>query len=183
MVPNAISINRSTSCSQSESVAQACADSPRLSMSASQAHSAATPTASSAQSAKQTPAQVRTRARGRSSMVRSMPGARLMPELASVLAVAPDSLRHMIDPRILRDEPDRVRAAQAKRGLSDEVVDRALSADAARRAAIAAFESKRAEQKQLGKQVAQAQGEEKQQLLTRTKTLAAEVKQAEAAQV
>ena len=39
----------------------------------------------------------------------------------------------MIDPRILRDEPDRVRAAQAKRGLSADVVDRALSADSARR--------------------------------------------------
>lgn len=88
----------------------------------------------------------------------------------------------MIDPRILRDDPDRVRAAQAKRGLSDEVVDRALSADAARRAAIAEFEAKRAEQKQLGKQVAQAQGEEKQELLTRTKALSAEVKALEAAQ-
>jgi seryl-tRNA synthetase len=88
----------------------------------------------------------------------------------------------MIDPRILRDEPDRVRAAQAKRGLSDEVVDRALSADAARRSAIVAFESKRAEQKQLGKQVARAQGEEKQDLLARTKALAAEVKELEAAQ-
>jgi len=88
----------------------------------------------------------------------------------------------MIDPRILRDEPDRVRAAQAKRGLSDDVVDRALAADSARRAAIADFEAKRAEQKQLGKQVAQAQGEEKQELLARTKALAAEVKAAEAAQ-
>ena len=88
----------------------------------------------------------------------------------------------MIDPRILREEPDRVRAAQAKRGLSDEVVDRALSADRARRAAIAAYEQRRAEQKQLGKQVAQAQGEEKQELLARTKALAAEVKELEAAQ-
>ncbi|GAB3200856.1 serine--tRNA ligase [Nocardioides hungaricus] len=88
----------------------------------------------------------------------------------------------MIDPRILRDDPDRVRAAQAKRGLSGEVVDRALSADVARRAAIAGFEAKRAEQKQLGKQVAQAQGEERQELLARTKALAAEVKEAEAAQ-
>jgi seryl-tRNA synthetase len=87
----------------------------------------------------------------------------------------------MIDPRILRDEPDRVRAAQAKRGLSDEVVDRALSADADRRAAIATYESKRAEQKQLGAQIPSAQGEERQQLLAQTKTLAAEVKQAEAA--
>jgi seryl-tRNA synthetase len=52
----------------------------------------------------------------------------------------------MIDPRLLRDDPDRVRAAQAKRGLSSDVVDRALSADDARRTAIAAFESLRAEQ-------------------------------------
>ncbi|CUR55653.1 Seryl-tRNA synthetase [metagenome] len=89
----------------------------------------------------------------------------------------------MIDPRIIREEPDRVRAAMAKRGLSDEVVDRALKSDATRRAAIAAFEAKRGEQKQLGKLIPQAQGEEKQALLVRTKTLSAEVKAAEAAQV
>ena len=51
----------------------------------------------------------------------------------------------MIDPRLLRDDPDRVRAAQAKRGLSADVVDRALEADSARRQAIADFESRRAE--------------------------------------
>jgi seryl-tRNA synthetase len=83
---------------------------------------------------------------------------------------------------VLRDDPDRVRAAQAKRGLSDDVVDRALAADTARRAAIASFEAKRAEQKQLGKLIPQASGEEKQALLAQTKTLAAEVKEAEAAQ-
>ena len=88
----------------------------------------------------------------------------------------------MIDPRVLRDDPARVRAAQAKRGLSDEVVDRALAADTARRQAIVEFETKRAEQKQLGKLIPQAQGDEKQSLLARTKTLAAEVKAAEAAQ-
>ncbi|MEJ7833392.1 MAG: serine--tRNA ligase [Nocardioides sp.] len=92
----------------------------------------------------------------------------------------------MIDPRILRDDPDRVRAAQAKRGLSDEVVDRALAADSARRAAIATYEAKRAEQKKLGKLIAgldkEAQGDEKQALLAQTKTLAAEVKAAEAEQ-
>ena len=87
----------------------------------------------------------------------------------------------MIDPRVLRDDPDRVRAAQAKRGLSDDVVDTALAADAARRTAIADFEAKRGEQKTLGKQVAQAQGDEKQELLTRTKALSADVKAAEAA--
>ncbi len=88
----------------------------------------------------------------------------------------------MIDPRILRDQPDRVRAAQAKRGLSDAVVDEALAADEQRRRAIGEFEAKRAEQKTLGKQIPQAQGDEKQALLARTKDLAAEVKAAEAAQ-
>jgi len=88
----------------------------------------------------------------------------------------------MIDPRILRDDPDRVRAAQAKRGLSDDVVDRALAADEARRAAIVDFEAKRGEQKQLGKLIPKAQGDEKADLLARTKTLAADVKAAEAAQ-
>jgi seryl-tRNA synthetase len=88
----------------------------------------------------------------------------------------------MIDPRVLRDEPDRVRAAQAKRGLSDDVVDRALSADKARRRAIADFERLRAEQKELGKLIPQASGDEKADLLARTKSLAADVKAAEAAQ-
>ncbi|MEZ0577317.1 serine--tRNA ligase [Nocardioides sp. MH1] len=87
----------------------------------------------------------------------------------------------MIDPRTLRDEPDRVRAAQAKRGLSDDVVDRGLAADAARRAAIADFEAKRAEQKSLGALIPKASPEERQDLLARTKSLAVEVKAAEAA--
>src|SRR3546814_18521869 len=86
----------------------------------------------------------------------------------------------MIDPRILRDEPDRVRAAQAKRGLSDEVVDRALAADEGRRRSIVEFEEKRAEQKKLGKLIPKAAPEEKADLLARTKVLAADVKAAEA---
>jgi seryl-tRNA synthetase len=88
----------------------------------------------------------------------------------------------MIDARLLREEPDRVRAAQAKRGLSDEVVDRAISADATRRSAIAEFERLRAEQKSLGKQIPQAGPEEKAALLEQTKELATRVKAAEAAQ-
>ena len=67
----------------------------------------------------------------------------------------------MIDARLLRDDPDRIRAAQVKRGLAPDVVDRALAADESRRSAIATFEAKRAEQKALGKKVAQAQGAEK----------------------
>jgi seryl-tRNA synthetase len=89
----------------------------------------------------------------------------------------------VIDPRLLRDDPDRVRVSQAKRGLSSDVVDRALAADAARREAIGDFEAKRGQQKQLGKRIPQATGDEKAALLAQTKTLAAEVKQAEAAQV
>ena len=88
----------------------------------------------------------------------------------------------MIDPRLLRDEPDLLRAAQEKRGLSAETIDRALEADSARRVAIADFEQLRAEQKQLGKRIAKAQGEEKVDLLARTKTLAGDVKAAEAVQ-
>ena len=79
----------------------------------------------------------------------------------------------MIDPRILREDPDRVRASQAKRGEPTDVVDRALAADEARRSAIAAFETARAEQKQLGKVVAQATGEDKQAALAQVKELEA----------
>ena len=88
----------------------------------------------------------------------------------------------MIDPRLLRDDPDRVRRAQAKRGLPGDVVDEALAADERRRSSIAEFERLRAEQKQLGKQIAQAKGEDKQELLERTRSLSADVKKAEAAQ-
>ena len=79
-----------------------------------------------------------------------------------------------------------MRAAQAKRGLSSDVVDEALAADGRRRSSIAEFERLRGEQKQLGKQIAMAQrtaqGQERQALLERTKALAARVKKAEAAQ-
>jgi seryl-tRNA synthetase len=88
----------------------------------------------------------------------------------------------MIDPRLLRDEPDRIRAAQAKRGLSDEVVDRAVSADETRRATIAEYERLRGEQKTLGKLIPKAAPEEKASLLEQTKELAGRVKAAEAAQ-
>ncbi|MEO6509464.1 MAG: serine--tRNA ligase [Nocardioides sp.] len=88
----------------------------------------------------------------------------------------------MIDPRLVREEPDRVRAAQAKRGLSGEVVDRAISADGTRRSAIAEYERLRGEQKTLGKQIPQAQGDQKAALLEQTKELSGRVKAAEAAQ-
>src|SRR5215212_8507287 len=93
-----------------------------------------------------------------------------------------DILTRVIDPRLLRDNPDLLRAAQEKRGLSAAVVDEALGADEARRSAIAEFERLRAEQKQLGKLIPQATGDDKTALLEQTKTLAVQVKAAEAAQ-
>ncbi|WP_036962581.1 serine--tRNA ligase [Promicromonospora kroppenstedtii] len=86
----------------------------------------------------------------------------------------------MIDLRLLRDNPDVVRASQVARGDDPDLVDVALDADALRRSSLAEFESLRAEQKSLGKQVAQAQGDEKQALLARTKQLAQDVKRHQA---
>jgi seryl-tRNA synthetase len=88
----------------------------------------------------------------------------------------------VIDPRLLREDPERVREGQAKRGLSPDVVDQAIAADERRRSSITEFERLRAEQKALGKQIPRAEGDEKAELLARTKTLAAAVKEAEAAQ-
>ena len=88
----------------------------------------------------------------------------------------------MIDPRLLRDDPDALRAAQRRRGEPIELVDDLVAADERRRSSIAAFESVRSEQKNVGKQIAQAEGEEKQTLLAQTKELSAQVKGAEAAQ-
>ncbi len=83
----------------------------------------------------------------------------------------------MIDLRLLREDPDVVRASQLARGDDPALVDRALDADARRRSALTEFEQLRAEQKSLGKKVAQAAGEEKAALLAHSKQLAEGVKQ------
>jgi seryl-tRNA synthetase len=62
------------------------------------------------------------------------------------------------------------------------LVDEILAADETRRTSIADFERLRAEQKQLGKQVARATGDEKAALLTQTRAVASRVKDAEATQ-
>jgi seryl-tRNA synthetase len=89
----------------------------------------------------------------------------------------------VIDPRLLRDDPDALRTAQRRRGEPTELVDALVAADERRRSSIAAFESVRSEQKNVGKLIPQAQGDEKQALLAQTKELSAQVKAAEAAQV
>jgi len=86
----------------------------------------------------------------------------------------------VIDLRILRENPDLVRQSQIVRGDDPAIVDSILEADSVRRSSLIEFENLRAEQKSLGKDVAKAQGEEKQALLARTKELAAEVKRLQA---
>jgi len=86
----------------------------------------------------------------------------------------------MIDLKLIRTEPDTVRASQISRGEDPGLVDEVLAADAANRAALNAFETARAEQKALGAQVARAAGDEKAALLARTKELAAQVRDLQA---
>ncbi len=87
----------------------------------------------------------------------------------------------MIDIKILRDDPERVRHSQKVRGESTEIVDQLLVLDDARRLAISAFEALRAEQNVLSKAVGSAKGEEKATLLENAKDLSARVKAAETA--
>lgn len=87
----------------------------------------------------------------------------------------------MIDPVLLRENPDVVRRSQEARGDSVEVVDEALQADVERRAAITAFEELRAEQNAFGKQVAQAPKEQKKELVAQAQELAGRVKEAQRA--
>ncbi|MEV5509114.1 serine--tRNA ligase [Streptomyces orinoci] len=88
----------------------------------------------------------------------------------------------MIDLRLLREDPDRVRASQRARGEDVELVDALLSADERRRSSSARFDELRAEQKALGKLIPKAAGEEKAELLKKTGELAAAVKAADAEQ-
>jgi seryl-tRNA synthetase len=88
----------------------------------------------------------------------------------------------VIDLKALRENPDAVRASQRARGEDEGLVDALLSADERRRSAIARADGLRAEQRQFGKQVGKARGEERDALLAKGKELSAEVKAAEAEQ-
>ena len=82
----------------------------------------------------------------------------------------------MIDLRVVRENPEIVRQSQIARGDDPAIVDQILEADTLRRSTLGEFESLRARQKSIGKDVAKAKGEERTALLEQTKTLAAEVK-------
>jgi seryl-tRNA synthetase len=86
----------------------------------------------------------------------------------------------VIDLKILRDNPDLVRASQRTRGEDPALVDVLLDADSERRAAIVEADQLRSEQKDLGKLIGKAPAEEKQALLARGKELADQVKAAHA---
>ncbi|MDT4940142.1 MAG: seryl-tRNA synthetase [Pseudonocardiales bacterium] len=88
----------------------------------------------------------------------------------------------MIDLKLVRDDPDRVRASQRARGADESLVDALLAADAARRSAVARADSLRAEQKALSREVGKASPDERPALLARAKQFADEVRAAEADQ-
>lgn len=85
----------------------------------------------------------------------------------------------MIDPHVLRDNPDALRHSQQSRRAPVELVDEAIAADEARREAITRFESLRAEQNAFGKAVAAAPKDEKAALVAQAQQLAARVKDAQ----
>ncbi|MCV7080262.1 serine--tRNA ligase, partial [Mycolicibacterium insubricum] len=85
----------------------------------------------------------------------------------------------MIDLKLLRDDPDRVRRSQISRGEDPELVDALLAADATRRAAIATADALRAEQKNVSNAVKTATSDERPAVLARAKELSAQVKAAE----
>lgn len=92
------------------------------------------------------------------------------------------SLDRVIDLRLLREDPDRVRASQRARGEDVALVDALLSADERRRSSGVRFDELRSEQKALGKLIPKASGDEKAELLKQTGRLAADVKAADAEQ-
>ncbi|GAA1141719.1 serine--tRNA ligase [Nesterenkonia lutea] len=86
----------------------------------------------------------------------------------------------MIDIKDLIENPETYRASQRARQADEAAVDALIAAQESRTSAIARFETLRAEQKAFGKKVAQASGEQKQQLLAEVKDLSQQVKTAEA---
>jgi seryl-tRNA synthetase len=87
----------------------------------------------------------------------------------------------VIDLRLLRENPDLVRASQRARGESESRVDELLAADELRRSTRQALDALRAEQKQASNQMRTVQGDARAALVVRTKELSAQVKAAEAA--
>ena len=85
----------------------------------------------------------------------------------------------MIDPQLLRENPESIRRSQQSRGSSVALVDDAITADSNRRTAIQQFEKLRAAQNAFGRTVATAPKDAKRALVLQAQALAAQVKEAQ----
>jgi seryl-tRNA synthetase len=96
--------------------------------------------------------------------------------------VGKSSVAPVIDLKLLRENPDAVRASQRARGEDPGLVDALLDSDTARRAAVSSADNLRAEQKAASKKVGKASPNERPALLAAAKELADTVKAAESEQ-
>ncbi len=85
----------------------------------------------------------------------------------------------MIDPRLLREEPDAIRESLRRRGSKLDL-DALIATESALRAARQAAEDLRARQKEIGREIASLEGEAKEKAIADVAGLAAEVKEASA---
>jgi seryl-tRNA synthetase len=88
----------------------------------------------------------------------------------------------VIDLKLLRDDPELVRASQRLRGADADLVDALLAADEARRGAISRADTLRGEQKALSRSVSTATPEDRPATLAKARAKADEVQAAEAEQ-
>jgi seryl-tRNA synthetase len=85
----------------------------------------------------------------------------------------------VIDLRLVRDDPESVRASQRVRGADPSLVDALIAADVARREAVQRVDELRGGQKTASQAVRGASPEERPAVLARAQALAAQVKEAE----
>ena len=85
----------------------------------------------------------------------------------------------MIDPRLLREDPDAIRESLRRRGSKLDL-DALIATESALRAARQAAEDLRARQKETGREIASLEGEAKEKAIADVAGLAAEVKEASA---
>ena len=85
----------------------------------------------------------------------------------------------MIDPNLLRENPDAIKASQRARGNDEAIVDEAAKADATWRKLLQEFETLRAEQNAAAKLVGAASKEDRPALIAAGQVLADKVKAAQ----
>jgi len=85
----------------------------------------------------------------------------------------------VIDPNLLRENPDAIKASQRARGNDESIVDEAVQADATWRKKLQEFETLRAEQNAAAKLVGSASKEDRPTLIAAGQVLADKVKAAQ----